>query len=128
MNVFHFYPSVHKCQDLEAELLVPRSMVAVFDYNPKESSPNADVEVSSNSHFLLLACFSHHLYPFYLLTLVTFDLTHTIFFPSDFVFCERFWKKKPWRQMLFICCTSSLHPVPRCFTTAVQIIKVLFGS
>ncbi|XP_059573340.1 peripheral-type benzodiazepine receptor-associated protein 1 isoform X8 [Alligator mississippiensis] len=36
--------SVHKCQDLEAELLVPRSMVAVFDYNPKESSPNADVE------------------------------------------------------------------------------------
>ncbi|XP_019402006.1 PREDICTED: peripheral-type benzodiazepine receptor-associated protein 1 isoform X5 [Crocodylus porosus] len=36
--------SVHKCQDLEAELLVPRSMVAVFDYNPKESSPNVDVE------------------------------------------------------------------------------------
>uniref|UniRef100_A0A7M4EKN6 TSPO associated protein 1 n=1 Tax=Crocodylus porosus TaxID=8502 RepID=A0A7M4EKN6_CROPO len=35
---------LHKCQDLEAELLVPRSMVAVFDYNPKESSPNVDVE------------------------------------------------------------------------------------
>ncbi|XP_055653584.1 peripheral-type benzodiazepine receptor-associated protein 1 isoform X2 [Falco peregrinus] len=33
-----------KHQDLEAELLTPRSMVAVFDYNPKESSPNADVE------------------------------------------------------------------------------------
>ncbi|XP_076211114.1 peripheral-type benzodiazepine receptor-associated protein 1 isoform X4 [Aptenodytes patagonicus] len=31
-------------QDFEAELLTPRSMVAVFDYNPKESSPNADVE------------------------------------------------------------------------------------
>uniref|UniRef100_A0A8B9FFE5 RIMS-binding protein 2 n=1 Tax=Amazona collaria TaxID=241587 RepID=A0A8B9FFE5_9PSIT len=28
----------------EAELLTPRCMVAVFDYNPKESSPNADVE------------------------------------------------------------------------------------
>ncbi|KAM6372997.1 peripheral-type benzodiazepine receptor-associated protein 1 isoform 8-T8 [Pluvialis apricaria] len=33
-----------KHQDVEAELLTPRSMVAVFDYNPKESSPNADVE------------------------------------------------------------------------------------
>ncbi|XP_061868287.1 peripheral-type benzodiazepine receptor-associated protein 1 [Colius striatus] len=33
-----------KQKDLEAELLTPRSMVAVFDYNPKESSPNADVE------------------------------------------------------------------------------------
>ncbi|OXB71367.1 UNVERIFIED_CONTAM: hypothetical protein H355_011744 [Colinus virginianus] len=33
-----------KCQDFEAELLTPRSMVAVFDYNPKESSPNADAE------------------------------------------------------------------------------------
>ncbi|XP_010145438.1 PREDICTED: peripheral-type benzodiazepine receptor-associated protein 1 [Eurypyga helias] len=31
-------------QDFEAELLTSRSMVAVFDYNPKESSPNADVE------------------------------------------------------------------------------------
>ncbi|KAM6239447.1 peripheral-type benzodiazepine receptor-associated protein 1 isoform 8-T8 [Spheniscus humboldti] len=31
-------------QDFEAELLTPRSMVAIFDYNPKESSPNADVE------------------------------------------------------------------------------------
>uniref|UniRef100_A0A8C2SXB4 RIMS-binding protein 2 n=1 Tax=Coturnix japonica TaxID=93934 RepID=A0A8C2SXB4_COTJA len=30
--------------DFEAELLTPRSMVAVFDYNPKESSPNADAE------------------------------------------------------------------------------------
>ncbi|XP_075373943.1 peripheral-type benzodiazepine receptor-associated protein 1 isoform X6 [Mycteria americana] len=33
-----------KHKDFEAELLTPRSMVAVFDYNPKESSPNADVE------------------------------------------------------------------------------------
>ncbi|XP_074888490.1 peripheral-type benzodiazepine receptor-associated protein 1 isoform X12 [Buteo buteo] len=33
-----------KHKDVEAELLTPRSMVAVFDYNPKESSPNADVE------------------------------------------------------------------------------------
>ncbi|KAM6049337.1 peripheral-type benzodiazepine receptor-associated protein 1 isoform 3-T3 [Chlamydotis macqueenii] len=33
-----------KHQDFEAELLTARSMVAVFDYNPKESSPNADVE------------------------------------------------------------------------------------
>ncbi|XP_062448337.1 peripheral-type benzodiazepine receptor-associated protein 1 isoform X5 [Rhea pennata] len=34
----------HKHQDFEAELLPARSMVAVFDYNPKESSPNADAE------------------------------------------------------------------------------------
>ncbi|KAM4648013.1 peripheral-type benzodiazepine receptor-associated protein 1 isoform 2-T2 [Amazona ochrocephala] len=33
-----------KHEDCEAELLTPRCMVAVFDYNPKESSPNADVE------------------------------------------------------------------------------------
>uniref|UniRef100_A0A672UIX5 RIMS-binding protein 2 n=1 Tax=Strigops habroptila TaxID=2489341 RepID=A0A672UIX5_STRHB len=33
-----------KHKDFEAELLTPRRMVAVFDYNPKESSPNADVE------------------------------------------------------------------------------------
>ncbi|XP_010084763.1 PREDICTED: peripheral-type benzodiazepine receptor-associated protein 1, partial [Pterocles gutturalis] len=33
-----------KHQDFEAELLTPQRMVAVFDYNPKESSPNADVE------------------------------------------------------------------------------------
>ncbi|XP_009077099.1 PREDICTED: peripheral-type benzodiazepine receptor-associated protein 1-like, partial [Acanthisitta chloris] len=33
-----------KDKDIEAELLTPRRMVAVFDYNPKESSPNADVE------------------------------------------------------------------------------------
>ncbi|XP_067165541.1 peripheral-type benzodiazepine receptor-associated protein 1 [Apteryx mantelli] len=33
-----------KRQDFEAELLPARSMVAVFDYNPKESSPNADAE------------------------------------------------------------------------------------
>ncbi|XP_075296594.1 peripheral-type benzodiazepine receptor-associated protein 1 isoform X4 [Opisthocomus hoazin] len=33
-----------KHQDFEAELMNPRSMVAVFDYNPKENSPNADVE------------------------------------------------------------------------------------
>ena len=28
-----------------ASLRAPRSMVAVFDYNPRESSPNVDVEV-----------------------------------------------------------------------------------
>ncbi|XP_062485696.1 peripheral-type benzodiazepine receptor-associated protein 1 isoform X10 [Pezoporus occidentalis] len=33
-----------KHKDCEAELLTSRRMVAVFDYNPKESSPNADVE------------------------------------------------------------------------------------
>ncbi|XP_014736997.1 PREDICTED: peripheral-type benzodiazepine receptor-associated protein 1 isoform X9 [Sturnus vulgaris] len=33
-----------KHKDIEAELLVPRRMVAAFDYNPKESSPNTDVE------------------------------------------------------------------------------------
>ncbi|XP_027560736.1 peripheral-type benzodiazepine receptor-associated protein 1 isoform X4 [Neopelma chrysocephalum] len=33
-----------KHEDIEAELLTPRRMVAVFDYNPKESSPNTDVE------------------------------------------------------------------------------------
>ncbi|NWR38843.1 RIMB1 protein, partial [Tachuris rubrigastra] len=33
-----------KHEDIEAELLTPRRMVAAFDYNPKESSPNADVE------------------------------------------------------------------------------------
>ncbi|XP_008933582.1 PREDICTED: peripheral-type benzodiazepine receptor-associated protein 1-like, partial [Merops nubicus] len=37
-------PPGQKHKDFEAELLTPRSMVAVFDYNPKESSPNADVE------------------------------------------------------------------------------------
>ncbi|XP_064022254.1 peripheral-type benzodiazepine receptor-associated protein 1 isoform X8 [Pogoniulus pusillus] len=37
-------PPGQKHKDFEAELLAPRSMVAVFDYNPKESSPNADVE------------------------------------------------------------------------------------
>ncbi|XP_065551163.1 peripheral-type benzodiazepine receptor-associated protein 1 isoform X9 [Lathamus discolor] len=33
-----------KHKDCEAELLTSHRMVAVFDYNPKESSPNADVE------------------------------------------------------------------------------------
>ncbi|XP_038013683.1 peripheral-type benzodiazepine receptor-associated protein 1 isoform X9 [Motacilla alba alba] len=33
-----------KHKDIEAELLTPRRMVAAFDYNPKESSPNTDVE------------------------------------------------------------------------------------
>ncbi|KFP42389.1 Peripheral-type benzodiazepine receptor-associated protein 1, partial [Chlamydotis macqueenii] len=41
---FFFCPAGQKHQDFEAELLTTRSMVAVFDYNPKESSPNADVE------------------------------------------------------------------------------------
>uniref|UniRef100_A0A8C5TGC3 RIMS-binding protein 2 n=1 Tax=Malurus cyaneus samueli TaxID=2593467 RepID=A0A8C5TGC3_9PASS len=31
-------------ENIEAELLTPRRMVAAFDYNPKESSPNTDVE------------------------------------------------------------------------------------
>ncbi|NWS77970.1 RIMB1 protein, partial [Crotophaga sulcirostris] len=42
--LFYFCPAGQKHQDFEAELLTPRNMVAVFDYNPKESSPNADVE------------------------------------------------------------------------------------
>ncbi|NWR79336.1 RIMB1 protein, partial [Centropus unirufus] len=42
--LFYFCPAGQKHQDFEAKLLTPRSMVAVFDYNPKESSPNADVE------------------------------------------------------------------------------------
>ncbi|XP_059722230.1 peripheral-type benzodiazepine receptor-associated protein 1 isoform X2 [Haemorhous mexicanus] len=33
-----------KHKDIEAELLTPCRMVAAFDYNPKESSPNTDVE------------------------------------------------------------------------------------
>ncbi|XP_053816914.1 peripheral-type benzodiazepine receptor-associated protein 1 isoform X3 [Vidua chalybeata] len=33
-----------KHKDIEAELLTSRRMVAAFDYNPKESSPNTDVE------------------------------------------------------------------------------------
>uniref|UniRef100_A0A8C3QP93 RIMS-binding protein 2 n=1 Tax=Cyanoderma ruficeps TaxID=181631 RepID=A0A8C3QP93_9PASS len=33
-----------KHKDVEVELLTPRRMVAAFDYNPKESSPNTDVE------------------------------------------------------------------------------------
>ncbi|KAL2297197.1 hypothetical protein Nmel_016493, partial [Mimus melanotis] len=33
-----------KHKDIEAELLAPRRMVAAFDYNPKENSPNTDVE------------------------------------------------------------------------------------
>ncbi|NWI88225.1 RIMB1 protein, partial [Pitta sordida] len=40
----YFCPAGQKREDIEAELLTPRRMVAVFDYNPKESSPNADVE------------------------------------------------------------------------------------
>ncbi|XP_026514299.1 peripheral-type benzodiazepine receptor-associated protein 1 isoform X5 [Terrapene carolina triunguis] len=31
-------------QDLGADLITPRTMVAAFDYNPRESSPNVDVE------------------------------------------------------------------------------------
>ncbi|NXI94013.1 RIMB1 protein, partial [Psophia crepitans] len=42
--LLYFCHADQKHQDFEAELLTPRSMVAVFDYNPKESSPNADVE------------------------------------------------------------------------------------
>ncbi|NXB41031.1 RIMB1 protein, partial [Eulacestoma nigropectus] len=42
--VFYFCPAEQKHKDIEAELLTPRRMVAAFDYNPKESSPNTDVE------------------------------------------------------------------------------------
>ncbi|XP_038231803.1 peripheral-type benzodiazepine receptor-associated protein 1 isoform X12 [Dermochelys coriacea] len=31
-------------QDLRTDLITPRTMVAAFDYNPRESSPNVDVE------------------------------------------------------------------------------------
>ncbi|NXO01329.1 RIMB1 protein, partial [Rhinopomastus cyanomelas] len=37
-------PAGQKHEDFEAELLTRRRMMAVFDYNPKESSPNADAE------------------------------------------------------------------------------------
>ncbi|NWS06660.1 RIMB1 protein, partial [Motacilla alba] len=43
-RIFYFSPSGQKHKDIEAELLTPRRMVAAFDYNPKESSPNTDVE------------------------------------------------------------------------------------
>ncbi|NWX05273.1 RIMB1 protein, partial [Caloenas nicobarica] len=43
-RLFYFCPADQQHHDFGAELLTPRSMVAVFDYNPKESSPNADVE------------------------------------------------------------------------------------
>ncbi|NWV62658.1 RIMB1 protein, partial [Malurus elegans] len=42
--IFYFCPAGQKHKDIEAELLTPRRMVAAFDYNPKESSPNTDVE------------------------------------------------------------------------------------
>ncbi|XP_077775504.1 peripheral-type benzodiazepine receptor-associated protein 1 isoform X4 [Podarcis muralis] len=34
----------HKGQDLSSEDDAPRTMVAIFDYNPKENSPNLDTE------------------------------------------------------------------------------------
>ncbi|NXO97037.1 RIMB2 protein, partial [Certhia brachydactyla] len=43
-RIFYFSPAGKKHKDIEAELLTPRRMVAAFDYNPKESSPNTDVE------------------------------------------------------------------------------------
>uniref|UniRef100_A0A8C5TEC8 RIMS-binding protein 2 n=1 Tax=Malurus cyaneus samueli TaxID=2593467 RepID=A0A8C5TEC8_9PASS len=43
-EIFYFCPAGQKHKDIEAELLTPRRMVAAFDYNPKESSPNTDVE------------------------------------------------------------------------------------
>ncbi|NXR66239.1 RIMB1 protein, partial [Rhadina sibilatrix] len=43
-RIFCFSPAGQKHKDVEAELLTPRRMVAAFDYNPKESSPNTDVE------------------------------------------------------------------------------------
>ena len=45
--LLYYCPAGQKHQDFEAELMNPRSMVAVFDYNPKENSPNADVEVTA---------------------------------------------------------------------------------
>ncbi|NWW23968.1 RIMB1 protein, partial [Falcunculus frontatus] len=42
--IFCFCPAGQKHKDIEAGLLTPRRMVAAFDYNPKESSPNTDVE------------------------------------------------------------------------------------
>ncbi|NXB60421.1 RIMB1 protein, partial [Struthidea cinerea] len=44
LRIFYFCPAGQKHKDIEAELLTPRRMVAAFDYNPKESSPNTDVE------------------------------------------------------------------------------------
>nr|XP_060624340.1 peripheral-type benzodiazepine receptor-associated protein 1 isoform X5 [Anolis sagrei ordinatus] len=35
---------VHEIQDLSSEEDVPRMMVAIFDYNPQENSPNPDTE------------------------------------------------------------------------------------
>ncbi|NXH01606.1 RIMB1 protein, partial [Loxia leucoptera] len=43
-RIFYFSPAGQKHKDIEAELLTPRRMVAAFDYNPKENSPNTDVE------------------------------------------------------------------------------------
>ncbi|NXP54976.1 RIMB1 protein, partial [Heliornis fulica] len=45
--LLYFCPSGQKHPDFEDELPTPQTMVAVFDYNPKESSPNADVEVTA---------------------------------------------------------------------------------
>ncbi|NWV20328.1 RIMB1 protein, partial [Origma solitaria] len=42
--IFYFCLAGQKHKDIEAELLTSRRMVAAFDYNPKESSPNTDVE------------------------------------------------------------------------------------
>ncbi|NXI82294.1 RIMB1 protein, partial [Rhipidura dahli] len=44
LRIFYFCPAGQKKKDIEAELLTSRRMVAAFDYNPKESSPNTDVE------------------------------------------------------------------------------------
>ncbi|NXI14834.1 RIMB1 protein, partial [Irena cyanogastra] len=49
-RIFYFSPAGQKHQDTEAELLAPRRMVAAFDYNPKESSPNTDVEAELTFH------------------------------------------------------------------------------
>ncbi|NWW31572.1 RIMB1 protein, partial [Panurus biarmicus] len=42
--ILYFSPAGQTLKDIEAELLTPRRMVAAFDYNPKESSPNTDME------------------------------------------------------------------------------------
>lgn len=63
LRIFYFSPAGQKHKDIEAELLTPRRMVAAFDYNPKESSPNTDVEVTTSCFplfrdFFFLSLFS----------------------------------------------------------------------
>lgn len=41
-------PAGHTQHTSSASLKSPRTMVAAFDYNPRESSPNMDVEVRTH--------------------------------------------------------------------------------